>query len=77
MTLDELSLATPAHVRAVTGAPARRERLTELGFTPGVRVSVAGRAPLGDPIHVELRGGGFAVRRDEARCIEVAPETGA
>jgi Fe2+ transport system protein FeoA len=29
------------------------------------------RAPLGDPLHVRVRSGSFAVRADEARCIHI------
>lgn len=31
-------------------------RLRDLGFVPGTRVKVVRRAPLGDPIEIELRG---------------------
>ena len=71
MTLAELPLNALAVVARVTGEPALRERLTELGFTPGSQVKVSRRAPLGDPIHVEVRGAGFAVRKDQARRIEL------
>lgn len=77
MNLDELPPSASARVLRVVGEPLLRERLTELGFTTGTRVCVSRRAPLGDPIHVELRGGGFAVRRDEARCVELDDGSGA
>jgi Fe2+ transport system protein FeoA len=63
-------------VVSVAGAPLLRERLVELGFTVGTLVLVRGRAPLGDPIEVKVRGGILAVRRDEAACVEVAAEGG-
>jgi Fe2+ transport system protein FeoA len=71
VTLDEFRLNTPCRVVRLVGEPLLRERLTELGFTPGTIVAVSRRALLGDPLQVELRGGGFAVRRDEARCVEI------
>lgn len=71
MTLDELPLNASARVSRVIGEPALRERLTELGFTPGTLVRVSRRAPLGDPFYVEVRDAGFAVRRDQARCVEI------
>ena len=72
MTLDQLAVGATARVTDVRGEALLRERLAELGFTPGVVVTVLRRAPLGDPIQVGVRGGSFAVRRDEAALIGVA-----
>lgn len=72
--LSDLPDGAQARVDAVTGEPLLRERLVELGFTPGAEVEVRGRALLGDPIEVRLRGGLLAVRRDEARCVRVRAE---
>ena len=74
VTLDELPSDTDARVLALSGDAFLRERLAELGFVPGTAVCVVRRAPLGDPLHVRVRGGGFAVRKDEAACITVAVE---
>ena len=40
-----------------------------LGFINFLR-----RAPLGDPLEVEVRGYRLAVRRDEAEAVEVEPK---
>ncbi len=58
-------------MKAIEGEPLLRERLVELGFTPGTPVCVERRAPLGDPLHVRVRRGAYAMRGDEARCILV------
>lgn len=71
MTLDQVPDGQERTVRGVRGDPLLRERLVELGFVPGSPVRVLRRAPLGDPLHVRVRGGAFAVRRDEACGIEV------
>jgi Fe2+ transport system protein FeoA len=71
-TLADLPNGARCRVTAVSGEALLRERIVELGFTPGSIVEVRGRAPLGDPIEVRLRGGLLAVRRDEAASIEVA-----
>ena len=73
-TLADLPTGARCRVAAVSGEPFLRERIVELGFTPGTPVEVRGRAPMGDPIEVKLRGGLLAVRRDEAACVETAPE---
>jgi Fe2+ transport system protein FeoA len=54
------------------GEPAGR-RLLDLGFTPGSRVRVVRRAPLGDPVEYELRGSRICLRRSEAERIRVDP----
>jgi len=75
-TLADLPNGARARVSRVTGEAFLRERIVELGFTPGALVEVKGRAPLGDPIQLRLRGGGLALRRDEAACVEVVPLEG-
>ena len=72
MTLDELPIGDTAVVLSLGGEPLLRERLAELGFTRGTAVHVVRKAPLGDPLHVRVRSGSFAVRRDEARCIGIS-----
>ncbi|MCE9638296.1 MAG: ferrous iron transport protein A [Planctomycetes bacterium] len=69
--LSSLSVHGVAFVRALQGEPLLRERLVELGFTPGQRVEVISLAAFGGPIHVRVRGGSIAVRRDEAACVQV------
>lgn len=51
-------------------------RLFEMGLSRGVTVTVTRRAPLGDPLEVEVRGTRLCLRRhDAARFLvdEVAP----
>jgi ferrous iron transport protein A len=48
-------------------------RLMELGLLPGERVEVIGRAPLGDPLAILVRGTRLAVRARDARRIQIAP----
>ncbi len=47
-------------------------RLMVLGFVPGTYVSVIRRAPFGDPIEFELRGGRISLRASEARLIFIS-----
>ena len=75
--LADLPNGAEGRVAAVVGEPRLRERLVELGFTPGTLVRVRGRALLGGPMQVKLRGGILAVRGDEAACVEIAPAGGA
>ncbi|HEX7476237.1 MAG TPA: FeoA family protein [Polyangiales bacterium] len=63
---------TPVRIAAVGGEHAYRRRLMELGFLPGVEVTVVGVAPLGDPLQLEIRGCRFSIRKAEAELIAVA-----
>ena len=71
LCLSDLSDGAPHFVLAVHGDPLLRERLVELGFTPGQRVEIVSRAAFGGPLHVRVRGGHLAIRRDEASCVAV------
>ena len=42
-----------------------------MGITPGVRVTITKRAPLGDPIEILVRGYALTLRREDAEQILV------
>jgi ferrous iron transport protein A len=68
LSLDRL----PPGRRAVVCAHDRDRvppRLEELGFVPGTLVEVVRRAPLGDPIEVDLRGYRVCIRRGDAATV--------
>lgn len=50
-------------------------RLRDLGFVPGTRVLIVRRAPLGDPIEVEIRGYRICLRGGQIEGLWVAPES--
>ena len=70
-TLDRVPLGEAACVIEVDAAAALAERLEDLGFVPGTRVTVRRRAPLGDPRVYELRGSQLCLRAREARAVRV------
>lgn len=51
---------------------ATKRRLIEMGITPGTRVGVLKRAPLGDPIEILLRGFSLTIRGSDAERILVS-----
>lgn len=71
LTLDALSPGGRATIRALAGEDGITRRLRELGFLPGVEVEMIGRAPLGDPLAVFVRGSRMALRRRDARRIQI------
>ena len=72
VSLDRLP---PGHATAITdvaGGDAVSLRLLEMGLTPGAEVRMIGRAPLGDPLEVEVRGYRLSLRHSEAARVAVA-----
>lgn len=49
-----------------------KRRLIEMGITPGTKVRVLKRAPMGDPIEILLRGYSLTMRGSDAERIYVA-----
>jgi len=50
------------------------QRLEEIGFLPGERVLVLRRSlPGGEPLAVRIGHSTFALRRNEAACVQVRP----
>ena len=70
-TLDGFPAGKPACVVAVRGEDDVALRLLEMGLLPGVEVTVIRRAPLGDPIEVDVMGYRLVLRRSEALQISV------
>jgi Fe2+ transport system protein FeoA len=71
MKLSELTPGTVAVLRAMPIGGAAFVRLREMGLLPGTRVKLVRRAPLGDPIEIEVRGYHLSLRHDEAEHIVV------
>jgi Fe2+ transport system protein FeoA len=75
MTLDQLGSLGSDRPATVIGldctGPARR-RLLDLGLVPGTTVSVSLTSPLGDPVAYAVRGSTIALRRVQARTVQIA-----
>lgn len=70
-TLDRVRPGTAAHVVRVDGGDALARRLSDVGFWPGVCVTVVRRAPFGDPVEYLLHNYRLALRGSEARRVVV------
>jgi ferrous iron transport protein A len=75
-SLADIPRGTPATIAGVGGPRAFRRRLLEMGLVPGVEVRVIAVAPLGDPLRIEVRGGQWSIRRNEAAQIRVEAGAG-
>lgn len=71
MTLDQLTLGTTATIVAIHTQGAARRRLMDLGLLPGTAIVAEMRSPLGDPTGYRVRGAVIALRREQARDIEI------
>ncbi|HIT19888.1 MAG TPA: ferrous iron transport protein A [Candidatus Fimivivens faecavium] len=70
-TLDRLKVGETGVIRVVGGEGILRRRLLDMGLTPKTKVMVRRRAPLGDPIEVNLRGYELTLRLEDAEKISV------
>lgn len=70
-SLESIAIGGTATVADVVGDDTVALRLLEMGLTPGVSVRLVGRAPLGDPLELELRGYRLSIRRSEAARVAV------
>ena len=70
-TLDRLKVGETGVIRVVGGEGILRRRLLDMGLTPKTKVVVRRRAPLGDPIEVNLRGYELTLRLEDAEKISV------
>lgn len=73
-TLDQLEVGQVATITALNSIGANRRRLMDLGILPGTQVVAEMKSPLGDPVAYRVRGATIALRREQARQIEIQPE---
>jgi Fe2+ transport system protein FeoA len=74
VALSKLPPGSRARLCAHGGRGPIPERFEDLGLVPGTPVRVIRRAPLGDPLEVELRGYRLCLRRSEADDLCARPE---
>lgn len=67
--LTEMNIGEKSIVKGLDKDSTVKKRLLEMGVTPGVTVQITGRAPMGDPIEVSLRGYKLILRKNEANAI--------
>ncbi len=72
MVLNESPVGIANRVEQLRGDGSFRRRLMELGLLPGTTVTVVGRAPLGGPLELLVRGCSLTLGREEAGGIEVS-----
>ena len=58
-------------VSKITGDPAYKRRIMDMGITKGSEVYIRKVAPLGDPVEITIRGYELSLRKHDAACVEV------
>ncbi|MCB9359149.1 ferrous iron transport protein A [Candidatus Woesearchaeota archaeon] len=72
MRLHELQDKQRAIVECVYCEGDLRQRLLEMGIIKGANIQVEREAPLGDPLHIKIKGYSLSLRKEEACDIEVS-----
>jgi len=70
-TLNNLKIGQKGKVIRISGDPAIKRRLLDMGIVPNVEVKVEKLAPLGDPIDILVKGYHLTLRKEEASSITV------
>ena len=71
MMMNELNKNQSATVKKINRAAKIKKRLYDIGFTEGVKITVIGFAPAGDPVRIRIRDFYLALRLSETEKIEV------
>ena len=73
MTIAEMTSGQWAEVTKVGGEGATRMHFLDMGIISGASLKVVDRAPMGDPIQIQISGYALTLRLQEAADIEVRP----
>ena len=71
LTLDQLQPGHSAIITRLTADGMNRRRLMDLGILPGTQLTVELKSPLGEPVAYRVRDTLIALRRSQARQIEI------
>ena len=71
--LSRLAMGRRATLNKVGGEGSFRRRLMEMGLTPGVEIRLLKRAPMGDPLEIEVRGARLSIRTKDTQALEGEP----
>jgi len=71
LNLSEIKVGKKSRVLKIKPESSIRRRLMDMGIVPHTEVTVIGKAPMGDPIEIQLRGYKLTLRKIEAKDILV------
>lgn len=71
MTLDEAEIGKTVTIVKIQADSAVKKKFMDMGLTKNTPLRIQKMAPLGDPIHIHVRGYELSIRKQDAVCIEV------
>lgn len=71
MKMTELKAGDKGTIISVTAQGEVAQRLVDMGLVKGTHFKVLRKAPLGDPLEIQIRGFLLALRLKEAECVDV------
>ncbi len=74
MKLTQLKIGKTGRVKAVNLIESKRARLIEMGLREGVKIRLLRKAPFSDPIEIKINSFCLAIRREDAKKIEIERE---
>jgi len=69
--LDMINIGSKAEVVKIKSKGRLKRKLMDMGLSRGAKIEVKGKAPMGDPIEIKVRGYNLSLRQDEAAEILV------
>ena len=72
--LNEFKIGETGLIKKVEGEGRFRRRLFDMGVTPGAKVYLRKKAPLGDPLEITIRGYELTLRKEEAELVVLEVE---
>ena len=77
MKVKDLSIGQVARVVGHGGDDtAYRHKLLRMGLVKGAEFTLKRKAPMGDPVELELKGANFSLRKSEADALEITVVSG-
>lgn len=70
-TLNNLKENQICKVKSVNVIGKLKYRLLDMGIVPNTKIKLTKKAPLGDPLQIEVRGYSLSIRKEIASKIEV------
>lgn len=71
LMLDQINVGSKVEVIKIKSKGRLKRKLMDMGLNKGARIEVKGKAPMGDPIEIKVRGYSLSLRQDEAAEILV------
>jgi len=66
LVLADLTVGSRAKISKIQSSGKLKRKLMDMGLNRGAKVEVKGKAPMGDPIEIKVRGYSLSLRQDEA-----------